>query len=374
MGKAYSQGLAVTDSMVVRQSRILPLKGKVKAKVGDKVRAEDVVAVTLLPGKVVPLNLSNKLGVTAEMVQEHLHVKEGDTIKKGQILAQTKGFLGMFKTTVKSPTDGELESISRHTGQALLREPRIPIEVKAFIDGIVTDVIPEEGVVVENRSAYIQGIFGIGNEITGEIACDIASPDDILKPDQITEDHKGKIIVSGAFIPLKSIKKAIKVGCKGIITGGINDEDIKELLGYDIGVAITGHEQIGVTIVVTEGFGQIRMASHTFNLLKKYNGVRTSMHGKTQIRAGVIRPEIIIPKDVDAEVQGDVEAELPILEVGKTIRVIRQPNFGMIGRVAAMPEEPTKVESETLVRILEAELENGERIVIPRANVEIIAE
>ncbi|MCD4828568.1 MAG: hypothetical protein K8R90_03950 [Candidatus Cloacimonetes bacterium] len=374
MGKSYSQGLAVTDSMIVRQQRILPLKGEVKASEGDTVKAEDVVAVTMLPGKVVPLNLANKLGVTPDMVGNFLMVKEGDMITKGQVLAQTKGFMGMFKTAVKSPTDGEIESVSRHTGQALLREPRNPIEVRAFIDGIVVEVIPEEGVVVENRSAYIQGIFGIGNEITGEIACFISSPEEILTPDRIDESHKDKIIVSGELIPYESVKKAIEVGVKGIITGGINDQDLKKLLGYDIGVAITGHENVGITLVVTEGFGNIRMAQHTFDLLNKYNGHRTSMHGKTQIRAGVIRPEIIIPKAVTTASDGHDEAELPFLEVGKTIRVIRQPNFGKIGKVVAMPEEPKVVESETKVRILEAELEDGNCVLIPRANVEIIAE
>jgi hypothetical protein len=60
------------------------------------------------------------------------------------------------------------------------------------------------------------------------------------------------------------------------------------------------------------------------------------------------------------------------LEIGTTIRVIRQPNFGVIGKVTGLPEQLTKVESETLVRILEAELENGEKVTIPRANVEVI--
>jgi len=38
----------------------------------------------------------------------------------------------------------------------------------------------------------------------------------------------------------------------------------------------------------------------------------------------------------------------------------------------ALPEELTKVESETLVRVLEAEFEDGTRMIIPRANVEVI--
>jgi len=63
---------------------------------------------------------------------------------------------------------------------------------------------------------------------------------------------------------------------------------------------------------------------------------------------------------------------MPILEIGTLIRIIRQPHFGTIAKVTALPEELTKVESETLVRILEAEFDDGTRIRIPRANVEVI--
>ncbi len=374
MGKSFSQGLAVSENTIVRKERILPLKGEVKVKKGDKVSAEDIVAVTMLPGKVVPINLANKLGVTADLVTRFIKVQEGDKIKQGQILAQTNGFLGMFKSTVRSPTEGEVQNISRHTGQILLNEPRIPVEVRAFIDGYVVEVIPEQGVVIENKSSYIQGIFGIGGEINAEIDVIAEAADEVVTADKINDNHKGKIIVTGEMLHYDAIMKAKKVGVSGIITGGIHDQDLKKLLGYDIGVAITGHEEVGLTIVVTEGFGPIKMANKTFNLLKSFQGKKVSMHGFTQIRAGVIRPEIIKPIDFKEDELIDQEAELPMIEVGKVIRVIRQPNFGKIGKVVGMPEELTKVESETLVRVLEAELETGEKVLIPRANVEIISD
>jgi hypothetical protein len=37
-----------------------------------------------------------------------------------------------------------------------------------------------------------------------------------------------------------------------------------------------------------------------------------------------------------------------------------------------MPEELTKVESETLVRVLEAQFDDGTIMSLPRANVEVI--
>jgi hypothetical protein len=374
MGQAYSAGLTVTDSIILRKERILPLKGTVLVKKGDKVKAEDVVAETLLPGKVVPFNLANKLGVTPTQLTNYIKITPGQQITKDTILAENKGLfgLGFFKSEVRSPVVGEVESISAVTGQVLLREPRIPVQVKAFLDGIVTDVIPEEGVIIENKSAYIQGIFGIGDETFGEIMMLAKTPDENLEVSKITEACRDKIIVGGSFISYDCIQAAVKAGARAIITGGIDDQDIKKLLGYDIGVAITGHEKIGLTIVCTEGFGQIDMAQKTFDLLAQFNGRKTSIHGRTQIRAGVIRPEIIIPLDFDEKELVVQEASMPVLEPGTLIRIIRQPNFGKIAKVTGLPEELTKVESETMVRILEAEFEDGTKLRLPRANVEVI--
>jgi len=374
MGQAYSAGLTVTESTILHKERILPLKGTVIAKKGDKVKGEDTIAETLLPGKVIPINLANKLGVTPTQLASMVRITPGQQITKSTVLAETKGLfgLGILKNEVRSPVEGEVESISSITGQVLLREPRIPVQVKAFIDGIVTEVIPGEGVKIENKSAYIQGIFGIGGETIGELKMLVNSPDEELDAHKIDESCRDKVIVAGSFIRFQGIDMARKHGVRAIITGGIDDQDIKKLLGYDIGVAITGHEDIGLTIVCTEGFGKIVMARKTFDLLNTFAGKKTSIHGRTQIRAGVIRPEIIIPLDFEEDELITSEPSLPILEPGVLIRVIRQPGFGKIAKVVGLPEKLTTVESETRVRILEAEYEDGTSAFIPRANVEVI--
>jgi len=373
MSQAYSAGLTVTDNIVLKKERILPLKGNVLVKVGDKVKALDLVAETWLPGNIQPLNIANKLGIQATSLTQFLKIKPGDQIKKDQILAETSGLFGLFKTSVKSPIDGEVESISELTGQAMLREPRIPVQIKAFIDGIIVEVRENEGVVIENKSAYVQGIFGVCGETNGVIKVLVKNPADVLTPDLITSECKDKLIVGGALVPLKSIERAKDMGARGIITGGIDDQDIKKLLGYDIGVAITGHENLGITILVTEGFGNIKMADKTYELLKKFDGHPASMHGKTQIRAGVIRPELIIPLDFTEE---ELQYQKPgdsILLPGKHIRIIRQPGFGKIGKIISLPEELHRVESETKVRTLIAEVD-GKQVTLPRANVELIEE
>lgn len=374
MAQAYTPGLTISRSIILKKDRILPLKGKVVVKIGDKVSAEDVVARTDLPGDIQPVNVANKLGVPPGDVPDKMVKKVGDKIEKGEIIATSKMLFGLFRSSVTSPITGTVENISSITGQVLLREPPIPIEVKAFIDGIVSKVYENEGVEIENKSAYVQGIFGIGGEITGEIKVAVDNPISPLSPDLIDESFRDKIIIGGSIVDLPSIKKALGVKAKGIVAGGIDDRDLKEFLGFDIGVAITGHEEKGITLVLTEGFGPMKMANKTFNLLKNFEGYKASMHGKTQIRAGVMRPEIIIPIPFTEEELKIKSKEATGLKIGSVIRIIREPNFGKICIVSALPEDLAVVESETKVRILKAKMEDDKEIIIPRANVEAIEE
>lgn len=172
------------------------------------------------------------------------------------------------------------------------------------------------------------------------------------------------------------------IGVKGIIVGGIRDKDINELLGYDLGVAITGSEDIDITIIITEGFGQITMAQKTFEILKHREGSITSINGATQIRAGVVRPEIIIPfnrekVEKDSQIltpadESSIHEESGGISVGDLIRIIRNPHFGKIGKVKTLPSELKTIETEAKARVLEVEISDGQTAVVPRANVEAI--
>jgi hypothetical protein len=97
------------------------------------------------------------------------------------------------------------------------------------------------------------------------------------------------------------------------------------------------------------------------------------VNGATQIRAGVVRPEIVVPSG-DRAPAGKEHAAGGRLEIGSTVRVIRDPCFGRLGRVTALPQEPAAIETGALVRVLRVALAGGEETVLPRANVELIEE
>lgn len=377
MAHAYTPGLRVAKRTTIAKERTLPMKGTVRVAVGAEVAAADVVAETHLPGDVTSVNVVNQLGITPGEIKSYMVKKEGDPIAAGEPLALAKSFFGLFKTEVKSPIDGTVETVSSVTGQVLLRKPPRPVQVRAFIDGRVIAVREGEGVTVQMTGTYIQGIFGVGPETWGELAVAVGGKSEPLCAQHVKDEHRGKIIVGGSLASYEAIDAARKKGVAGIVAGGIHDEDLKRLLGYDLGVAITGNEPIGITVVVTEGFGAIDMAERTWKLLGSRAGSRTSLSGATQIRAGVIRPEIIIPDPSASASPGPgptTSEERTGMKPGDPIRVIRSPYFGRIGRVRALPPELRRVESETKVRVLEVEFEGGEVAVLPRANVEVIEE
>jgi hypothetical protein len=369
MGDAYTPGLTVTRSTVVRKTRRLPLAGTVLATMGQRVTAGDVVARTDLPGKVHLLNLANTLGVLPDEMTPTLRVEIGGAVRKGQLIAEARTFFGLLRSQALSPIEGTLESISEVTGMAVFREPPVPVAVTAYVDGEIVELIPDEGVIVEARGALIQGIFGLAGERTAPLVQVAKAPDEVLEAAHLTAAHAGKVIVGGGRATLPALRRAIELGVAGVVCGGFAYQDVKELLGYDVGVAITGTEELATTLVVTEGFGDIAMARATFELLTGLDGRRASITGATQIRAGVIRPEVLVPDPEAAATAHEVEHKG--LEIGAPVRCIRAPYFGRIGTIAALPVELHTMPSETRVRVLEVAFAD-ERIVVPRANVEVI--
>lgn len=375
MAHAYTPGLQIKPQIRYRVRRTLPIAGDVLVQAGDRVHAKDIIARTTQPGNIYPVNLANQLGISAGDVPVAMQHQVGDEITEGELLAISNGIFGLFRNSCNAPISGTIESMSNITGQVILRGQSIPVEVDAFVDGTVVEILPAEGASIESNAAFLQGIFGIGGEAYGPLRVVTSQPDEDLTPEHLSDDLRGAIIVGGSRIHGDTVQAAREIGVSGIIGGGIDDQDLRDILGYDLGVAITGSEDVGLTLVITEGFGQIAMAQKTFELLRSLEGRDTSMNGATQIRAGVMRPEIVIPlADSVAVAETSKRVGGGVLEMGSHVRLIRDPYFGVLGTVAELPTEPQILESGSKARVLAVECDHGERVIVPRANVELVGD
>ena len=371
----FTPGLKVSERTLLIKTRRLPLKGEVLVQKGQRVKACDLIARTELPGKIYPINVANQLGVPASRLKEAMFKEIGDSIEEGELIAQTKGIMGLFRSQAHALVSGTIQNISPVSGEVIIQANPIPVVMDAYIDGVIVDILENEGCLIQTSACLIQGIFGLGGEVQAPLRMGVQSAGQTLDPIHILDDMKGHIVVAGAFVSREAVQKAIDVGVKAIITGGFDYNDIKDLLGYEVGVAITGSEEIGLSIMVTEGFGEIAMAPKSFELLKRYEGHQASLNGSTQIRAGVIRPEVIIthPKDPLPEERWTAP-EPKGIQLGDRVRGIRAPYFGKLGRVSRLPIPLETMQSETKVRVLEIQFDDKTTATVPRANVESIEE
>ena len=369
MSKSYTPGLKVLKNATVLKERILPLKGKVHANINDNVKAETVVASTEIPGNVQMINIANELNVDANQVPDTMLVKIDEEVNKNQVIAKSAGLFGFFKSEVKSPIDGKIINISDVTGQVIISEKPLSIEVDAYIPGSIEKIYNDEGVLVKSNGAFVQGIIGISGENKGILKVLVDAPSENVKNSDLNSSLKNKIIVCGSYIDFDLYIRAKDIGVKGIVCGGFDYEGITKILGNPLGVAITGTEKT-MNLILTEGFGPIDMSQKTFDLLKENDGRFVSINGATQIRAGVLRPEIFIESEGLNTREFD-ENDLVISE-GSIVRVIREPYFGKLGKVVDLPSELMKMKSETMVRVAEIEFEDKNKEIIPRANLEVI--
>ena len=330
------------------------------------------------PISIVPV--ASKLSIWPWLIRMFTQVNEGDYVYEGQVLAAAQNISMM--DYVYAPMAGVVEKICPKTGTITIVRPIKPTQVLSHLSGKVTEVIKDYGAVVEAVGAYLEGIFGIGGERFGELAVAADSPSSVLDEAGVASEHKGKVLVSGSLVTLEALRKARALGVKGVISGGMNNVDLVQMLGREINVGLTGQEQTDFTVIVMDGFGAMPMNERSWNLLVSKAGLTASIDGTTQIRAGVIRPQVLISEGADGldQVGGEpvgMAKEEPLprmtnLAVGDVVRCVRRPYAGLKGVVEEIPPEPERVQCESVMEVARVRLDDGRLVTVPEANLEIL--
>ncbi len=326
--KAPHFSLAPQPRVILRRWRLLPTDGEVLLEAGDRVQADTVVARARGQGAMVTVNVASALDLRPAEVAASMVLAVGDHVAAGEVIARTRGLWGWLGSVCRSPVDGTVAAVSQHTGQVLVERPAAPLEVRAYLPGIVAEVVAGRGVAVTGWGALVPGVFGVGAECAGELALAVRRPDAVLTGELVGADHAGQILVAGALVTGDALARAAAAGARGVIAGGVAAADLAGWLGRELTVADTTDVAAPLTLVVLGGFGRVPLDRRVFALFAATEGRQACLSGVTRVRAGAVRPEVVIPLASSAAGGAADAGVTAALVEGCRVLIVREPWFG----------------------------------------------
>jgi hypothetical protein len=229
----------------------------------------------------------------------------------------------------------------------------------AGVDGQVVAVQPGRGLTLETYGALLQGVWGNNRRAFGALRLE---PDDGVESiygEELDMQYRGAIIVSKR--PLKETGLLIMAdqGLTGLIVPSMDADLIPQAL------------EASGAVLVTEGFGNIRMSATVFNLLNNFNGRQVMLDAAMPDRWTPKRPEAIMNPTSRVQNRPARPNVNLTLAVGSTVRLTRPPNAGQVGRVTNLPKTPYLLENGLRVQCAQVELITGGVVMTPLANLEV---
>lgn len=368
--------IRIERDIITRIYRSLTGTGQIKVSVNQEVAPEDIIGSSNSSAGFRVLNLANLLSVPPSETEKYLQRKVGQRIYKDELLAQKKDFLGRNKI-VTSPADGILDYINPKTGE--LRMSFLPKkeDLPAGVYGIVEVVDEEKGmIIIKTQASLVHGVFGSGKLRDGTLNL-IGKKDDFIAKSVISSRYSGKILVGGSLIFKEAISEAISEGVKGIIVGGINAKDYKGMAGGHLSFPKKLDNDIGISIVCTEGFGSIPMGMDIYEILSAYDGKYISIDGN---KAVIYLPsfESKSMSKIKNTSLGPItealinhESEVTEMKIGLNVRVIGNSYSGEQGKIIAIDKSETVLPSGLKGTLITIET-RSRKIQVPVANLEVI--
>ncbi len=328
-------------------------KGRATVKVGQMVTDTEIIAHCEISAGQRLIKIAHELGVRGKEVHKYLIRKIGDRIYEGEIIARKKGMLGVGKKEIKTPVDGIITEIDDR-GDVILKFLPKPVRLLAGASGQIKE-ITDAKISISTVGTSIYGFVSIGKDREGIISV-IGGPKEFIIPSKINSDAKGKILVGGALLEKSALEKAVTLGVEGVITGGMNFRDF-DVLG--------GGQDIGTSIIITEGFGSAPMGDDIWNYLNKNQGRLGFILGNEN--------QIAIP-----DISGNAQAKEQLndtnwreLKINDKVRYLRKESSDLSGVVKELPGNQI-LNSGILTEVAIVSLISGQDMILPASNLEII--
>ena len=341
------------------RERMLPMRGEVSAPVGANMSPLDVIARATPPKEIRAVPLTRLMGLRERDLPKHLHKHAGDLVEAREIIISKR--LNLFNERLIYPSPGVGRILAVQGSWLLLELDGLPTELRSLYRGTVTRVVPQFGITIEAEGAWAQGIWGAGDEAYGLLKIVAQSPNEVLTPEKIDVSARGTIVVAGMIDSIAALTGVARARAAGLVVGSLT-VNLKSVA-----------ENLGLPVLVTEGFGRIPICTPIYGMLKQFDGSEAcAVAGLTPRAGGVtLRPEVFIPRARAAN-QPPAQAPTPLVnQLGATVRVMREPYLGQVGKLAQVSPRASVLANGARAYGAEVELASG-RTFVPWSNLELI--
>lgn len=353
----YPDQRYMSKMTIIRREAMLPdeATGAVTVQEEKRVDIRDVIAQGLMPSRHVVIEAAKFFGLRKPEDLETLLLAEvGDTVDQ---ISPIAGKPGRGKK-LYSPVNGVVAQIK--DGKIVVREtPRI-IDIPAGVRGRVTQVRPGRGVIIEAIGALIQGVWGNNQRAIATIRIEPEDGIENVYEDQLDVRYLGAIVVTRRQLKPLTIRMMEDQGLAGIIAPSLD---------YS---AIDAAMRAEHPILLTEGFGNIRMSRAILGMLSEFEGQQVTLDAYQPTGWESRRPEVIVNVTAKREEPPSRPNIMLTLRTGMTVRATRDPHNGLTGRVVDLPKMPVLLENGLRIPCAQVELIIGETVYIPLANLEVL--
>ena len=335
------------------RARFLPVDGHVVARVGQKVTPATVLAQATVAPHIEVLDARPVFsGISRDRMQGMIQREVGEKVDKDDIIIETGG---RINRVLRATAAGVIRSIS--TSQVLIQVKKKPYRLRAAYDGVVTEIIPNRGVMLQMQGTLAQGVWGNGHHATGKLISASFDPRKPLEPDHMRGECVDSIVLAGRLRDADSFTRAQELPIRGLIVGSLSSH----LLPLAV--------KMPFPILVTSGFSPAGMDDNSFRLLSSNKGRNISVVALAWDRHQGIRPEAFIPLE-----SGNLRMVQEMIEFrsGQTVRVNTLPFMPQVGSIINIHPEPVMLPNGLMARSADVALKNGQQILVPLNNLDVL--
>jgi len=333
----WSEIIARKQSLMITKQIESPIDGKIE-KINSVLGVIIIREILEKPDVPIKLSIKEKLDVSAKKLRVCVLKKEGERVEYGETIAGVRlmPYIPFYTNKIVAPCAGEIKKIDYDTGEVWIQKDLPITEMKAHLWGKITKIEPPYGVTIEYSGYVLECAFGTGATTWGKLT------------DNYTDATKDILFME--YVSSKDIIRIIEHPPVGIIAGSIDYKGFELLRKH------------GVALIIIEGFGKLQMDQNYRKLLLQSKGRNIILKCSTQLRAGVVRPEIIIPSDNEYYKSKGTQGDY---------RIIWGQHYGKQGTIKNPPHYG---ESSSGIKtwLCDVVCINGEEISLPSTNIIII--